>query len=129
MTPEDNKIKPLVQQGQAVADKAANTANDAISSTQQTAGRVMDKVADKVDDARSHLKPTLDSVSDSVSSAMEKARVALHDATDQLRVQAQKASDAAVMYTKDEPIKAMLIASATGALLIALVSMMVRTRD
>lgn len=129
MNPEDNKIKPLAQQGQAAVDKAANATKEAIGSTQQTAGRVMDKVTDKVDDVRSQMKPTMDNISDTVTSAMEKARVALHDATDQMREQAQQASDAAIGYTKDEPIKAMLIAAATGAVLMAAVSVMVRSRD
>jgi ElaB/YqjD/DUF883 family membrane-anchored ribosome-binding protein len=34
-----------------------------------------------------------------------------------------------VAYVKDEPVKAMLIAAATGAVLMGLISMMGRSRD
>lgn len=40
-----------------------------------------------------------------------------------------KASDDTVSYIKDEPVRAMLIAAATGAALMALLSMMGRSRD
>ena len=64
--------KPLTQQGQEMADKAAGTAQSAIQST-------------------------------------------------------QRAADSAVGYVKDEPIKAMLIAAATGALLMGLVALLSRS--
>ncbi|MDQ2734673.1 MAG: hypothetical protein M3Y55_06715, partial [Pseudomonadota bacterium] len=89
----------------------------------------MGKVADKVDEARSQLKPAMDNMSDALTSATETARVALHDATEQLRTQARVASDMAVAYAKDEPLKAMLIAAAAGALLMGVLSMMGRSRD
>ena len=39
------------------------------------------------------------------------------------------ASDATVNYIKEEPVKSILVAAATGAALMALVSMMSRSRS
>jgi hypothetical protein len=44
-----------------------------------------------------------------------------------LRDKALRASDNTVGYIKDEPVKAMLIAAATGAALMALVSLITRS--
>jgi ElaB/YqjD/DUF883 family membrane-anchored ribosome-binding protein len=54
---------------------------------------------------------------------------ALTDTSKQLRDRAKEASDAAVAYAKDEPMKALLIAAAAGALLMGLLVMMVRSED
>ena len=45
----------------------------------------------------------------------------------QLRDQAVRASDKTVGYIKDEPMKAMLIAAAAGAALMALVALLGRS--
>ena len=52
----------------------------------------------------------------------------LHDTSRQLQHTAQGASDSAVRYIKHEPVKAMLIAAATGAALMALISLASQTR-
>lgn len=129
MNPEDNKIKPVAQQGQAAVDKAASATKDAIGSTQQAADRTMNKVSDKIDEARGQIAPTVDKMSDMANSAMTKARETWQDASGQVKEQAKKASEMATLYAKDEPIKAMLIAAATGALLMGLLTMMARSRD
>ena len=125
MNPEDNKFKPLAHQGQEAVDKAA----DAIRSTEQWAGRATNKVSEKVDEARSQIAPAVDNASDMANSAMAKARETWNDASGQMREQAQKAADMATDYAKDEPFKAMLVAAATGALLMGLIRMMARSRD
>ncbi len=122
-------IKPFAMQGLAAVDKAASIAKEAANVTQQLAERATQKVADKFEEAASPLKPVMDNLSDALDSTVQKVRAALHDATEQLRAQTQKASDLAVDYTKDEPLKAVLIAAATGALLMGMVAMMVRSRD
>ena len=108
-----------------MSETAANATKDAIRSIQHSADRAMGKVGE----ARSQLKPAMDTMSNTVTSAMEKGRATLSDATEQMRTQAQKASDMAVDYAKDEPMKAMLIAAATGAVLMGIVSIMLRSRD
>ncbi len=54
---------------------------------------------------------------------------AVRDSSRQLRDKAQRASDVTVRYIQDEPVKAMLIAAATGAALMALVSLISHGRN
>ena len=53
---------------------------------------------------------------------------AVHDGALQLRDQASDVTDTTVRYIQTEPFKAVLIAAATGAALMALVSMVSRSR-
>jgi ElaB/YqjD/DUF883 family membrane-anchored ribosome-binding protein len=124
-----NSNKPMGQQGQDMADDAANTAQGAIRSGQRTANQAMDKLSDKVDDLRSQAAPLLNKVSSQAEAAARRGMEAVRDTSQQLRERAMQAQDLTVSYVKDEPIKAMLIAAATGALLMGIVSMLGRSRD
>ncbi|MDD5336529.1 MAG: hypothetical protein PHS32_22555 [Rhodoferax sp.] len=53
----------------------------------------------------------------------------VRDTSRQLRQQAHYASDRTVDYIRDDPIKAMLIAAATGAALMALVNLVSHSRE
>lgn len=53
----------------------------------------------------------------------------VRDTSRQLRQQAHHASDRTVDYIRDDPVKAMLIAAATGAALMALVNLMSHSRE
>ncbi len=53
----------------------------------------------------------------------------VRDTSRQLRKQAHQASDRTVDYIRDDPIKAMLIAAATGAALMALVNLVSHSRE
>lgn len=59
------------------------------------------------------------------NNALEGVRNTSH----QLRVKAEHASDNTVRYVQHEPVKAMLMAAATGAALMALVSLISRARS
>ena len=124
-----NNGKPLAQQGKEAVNKAADSVQDGIRSTQRSASQALDKVADKADDMRSTAAPMLDKVGDQAQKLVQQGREVLQDTTKTVREKANQASDMAVAYTKDEPIKALLIAAASGALLMGLVSMMARSRD
>ena len=56
--------------------------------------------------------------------AMDKAKDTLHSAADQVR---HRATTAVATYTKEDPIRAILIAAGTGALLMVVLAMMVRS--
>jgi len=51
------------------------------------------------------------------------------DVAQQMRQRALQASDKAAAYARDEPMKSLLVAAAAGALLMGLVSLMVRSDD
>ena len=83
-----------------LADKAAESADAAIRSARQ-----------KAHDALDGLSNTMQSVKDQASATLEKLRPQL---------------DSVASYAKEEPTKALLIAAATGAGVMALVALMAR---
>lgn len=121
--------KSVAQQGQEVADQAAQGTQNAIRSTQRAADGALDSLSSKVDDMRSQAAPLLGKVGSQAEAAARRGIDAVRDTSQQLRDKAVHASDMTVAYVKDEPIKAMLIAAATGALLMGIISMLARSRD
>ena len=61
---------------------------------------------------------------EAASRALGKAKVTLQSAADQVR---RRATTAVVTYTREDPTRAILIAAGTGALLMLLLSMTVRS--
>jgi ElaB/YqjD/DUF883 family membrane-anchored ribosome-binding protein len=114
-------VSSTTKQAQDIADSAAHTAQSAIRSTQKAADDALDTLSTKVEEARDQAAPLLSRVSTQAE--------AVRDTSQQLRERALRVSDSAVGYVKDEPIKAMLIAAATGALLMGIVALMSRSRD
>lgn len=129
MNTVSSTTKPLVQQGQDLTDKAAGNAQSAIRSTQKAADSALDNLSSKVDDLQEQAKPMLSRVSSQAEAAARRGIEAVRDTSQQLRERALRVSDSAVGYVKDEPVKAMLIAAATGALLMGIVALMSRSRD
>jgi len=122
-------IKPAAPQGQSVANKAAETVKDGVRSAQNATDQMLDKLSSKVDDVGSQAAPLLDEAPDQARKLMQQGREALHDTSQMLKERATQASELAVGYAKDEPMKAMLIAAGVGALLMSLLAMMARSRD
>jgi ElaB/YqjD/DUF883 family membrane-anchored ribosome-binding protein len=110
-------------------DKAADSLKDGIRSAQQGFGQVASSAVGKVDQLRDEATPALEKARAKAQELGQKGADALSDASKQLRDRALEASDAAAAYAKDEPMKALLIAAAAGALLMGLLSMMVRSND
>lgn len=106
------------QDPSSLADQAAQSATHAIHSTQRVANDALDSVAASVQDLRHQASALAHRGADSV-----------RDTSKQLRDTALRASDNTLNYIKDEPIKSVLIAAATGAALMALISMMASSRD
>jgi ElaB/YqjD/DUF883 family membrane-anchored ribosome-binding protein len=117
------------QQAQDMGDNAADAAQGAIRSTQRTTDQALGRLSDTVDDMRSKAGPMLNKVTSQAEAAARRGMEAVRDTSQQLRERAVQAQDMTVAYVKDEPIKAMLIAAATGAVLMGLISMLGRSRD
>ena len=111
-----------------LADQAAHSADNAIRSTQSAANNALDGLAVKVQDVRNQAAPLLNRASDQASALARRGVDAVRDTSQQLRDKALRASDTTVQYIKDEPVKSVLIAAATGAALMALVSLLARSR-
>jgi len=115
-------------QGNGLADQAADSADHAIKSTQRVANATLDRMAGTVQDLRQQAAPLLNRVSAQASELAQRGVDAVRDTSQQLRDKAVRASDGTVNYIRDEPVKAMLIAAATGAALMALIGLMSRKR-
>jgi ElaB/YqjD/DUF883 family membrane-anchored ribosome-binding protein len=63
-------------------------------------------------------------IGDAANWALGKAKDTLQSAAEQVR---ERATTAVATYTKEDPIRAILIAAAAGALLMGLISMMARS--
>ena len=117
----------------SAADGAARSAQQGIDSAARSAQHGIDSTADalsnKLEEVRSQAEPLLNRVSAQAEAAARRGIDAVKDGSQQLREKALRASDSTVAYVKDEPVKAMLIAAATGAVLMGLVSLMGRSRN
>ena len=111
-----------------LVDQAAASADRAISSTQRVANETLNSLSGSVQDFRGEAGPMLNRTSEQISALTQRSVDAMRDGSQHLREKALQASDSAVGYIKDEPVKAMLIAAATGAALMALLSLMARSR-
>lgn len=119
--------KPLGQEASSFAEHAADSAHNAIRSTQNVANAAFDRLNDKVDSARDQAVPLINRLSTQAEAAARRGADAVKETSAHLRESALKAQDTTVSYIKDEPVKAMLIAAATGAALMALVSLASRS--
>lgn len=129
MNMPSSTTKSFGQAATNVADQTANAADDAIRNTQRAADDALDSMANKVDDLRSQAAPLINRVSAQAEAAAKRGIDAVKDGSQQIRDKAMRATDSTVAYVKDEPVKSMLIAAATGAVLMGLISMMGRSRD
>ena len=73
--------------------------------------------------------PLLNRATEQASALAQRGVDSVLDASHQLRDKALRASDSTLNYVKDEPVKAILIAAAIGAALMALISVASRSRD
>jgi ElaB/YqjD/DUF883 family membrane-anchored ribosome-binding protein len=120
--------KPLPQQAANLADHAADSAAAAIRTTQNVTNEAFDRLSDRVEDARSHAAPLLNRITAQAEEAARRGVEVVRDTSAQVRSKAVHATDTTVGYIKDEPIKAVLIAAATGAALMALIGLFSRSR-
>ncbi len=117
----------LAEQTNNLADKAAMSADSAIKSTQRVTNDAFDSLSGGVQDLRQQAAPLLDRATAQANALAQRGVDSVRDSAQQLRERALRASDSTVNYIKDEPVKAMLIAAATGAGLMALLSLLTRS--
>jgi len=129
MNMPSSTTKPFGQTATNVGDDAASAADNALKSTQRATDQAFDALSNKVDDLRSQAGPMINRMSAKAEDAAKRGMEVMRDTTQQLREKAQIAGDSTVAYVKDEPVKSMLIAAATGAVLMGLISLMGRSRD
>jgi ElaB/YqjD/DUF883 family membrane-anchored ribosome-binding protein len=120
--------KPLAESATQFTDRAADSATSAIRSTQNVTNAAFDRMSDKVDSVANQAAPLINRISSQAQAAANKGMDTVRETSAQLKEKALRAQDTTVGYIKDEPVKAMLIAAATGAALMGLIGLMNRSR-
>jgi len=129
MNMPSSTTKTFGQQATNVSDQAAGVANDAAKSAERGIDSAADALTSKIEDVRNQAAPLINRVSAQAEAAAKRGIEVVRDSSQQLRERAMKATDQTVAYVKDEPVKSMLIAAATGAALMGLISLMGRSRN
>ena len=112
-----------------LADSAAASADAAIRSTQRMANQALDGMASTVSDLRTEAAPMIRAATDRVSALTQRGVDTVRHGSQQLVDGAHQASARTRDYVQHEPVKALLMAAATGAALMALLSMVQRSRS
>ena len=110
-----------------LADPTAPLEN-AIQSTRRMVDDTLDGLTEGVQDLRQQTTPIIHRVSEQAAALASRGAAAVRDGTQQVRERAVHASESTIGYIKDEPVKSMLIAAATGAALMAMLSLLTRSR-
>lgn len=103
-----------------------STAKNAADAAAAAADSLAHKLANGVDET---LMPPLHRAADRAAELTRRGVDALQEGTQAVRRQAVAASDTTRAYIRDEPMKSVLIAAATGAALMALVNVLGRSRE
>jgi ElaB/YqjD/DUF883 family membrane-anchored ribosome-binding protein len=129
MLMENSVASSFAKTGQTLADKAADKAQSGVRVAQDTAKDAGELLASKAEDARKEASAALNKGSRRVQSAGKQGLNTITDMAGQARGAASNASDSIVAYTKKNPVKALAIAAATGALLYAAIKTLSPSRD
>lgn len=108
------------------ADAMANKTDQAIRSTQSKLNEKFDSMSGTVQNLRDQASPFVQKVTDQATQMAQRGMDAVRDGSRQVADKARYYSDGAITYVREEPVKAVLIAAAAGAGLMALLSMMSR---
>jgi ElaB/YqjD/DUF883 family membrane-anchored ribosome-binding protein len=87
------------------------------------------KIADKVEDLRGDATSTLTKAANRAQSIGRQSIDTISEVASQARDVAANASDSIVAYTKKNPVTALAIAAASGALLYAAIKALTPSRD
>ncbi|MFT3720500.1 hypothetical protein [Pseudorhodoferax sp.] len=125
---EDRLSRDAEQLGRHVTDRVMHTAQEAVSSTRDFANQALDGADRTVRRLRDRLDPTVEQLA---ASAQRLAHRSL-DLANETGARAQRSlrqyADATERYVSDQPVRAILIAAAAGAVIAALALASARRR-
>lgn len=107
-----------------LAKQALHSVEKSFASTERATSEALDSLVEGVQ----QVVPLLNRASDQVSALAQRGLDSVRDSSQQLRQRAERVSQNAVSYVRVEPVKSILMAAATGAALMALVSLLSRAR-
>lgn len=107
-----------------LVDQAAHVASDGISAAHQA----LNGLDDRTQSWRAKISPRLDAAKHDAGELVHRSVDAVRERAALAREQALRARDGTAQYIQDQPVKAVLIAAAAGAVLAALLGMASRSR-
>ena len=113
----------------SLIDQATESADHTIQAAQRVATDALASLTSALHALRAQAEPLLDGATDETHAMVHRGMNALHDRSRHLKASARQASDSTVGYIRHDPVKSMLIAAATGAALMALMSLVRGPRD
>ncbi|HET7792737.1 MAG TPA: hypothetical protein VFL64_05065 [Rhizobacter sp.] len=117
-----------VEQPSTLADSAADKAEHAIRATQRVTNDALDGLSTSVQNTRDRVSPMLSRAGEQAAALAHRGIDAVRTGSQTVRDKAVHATDATADYIKNDPIKSVLIAAATGAALMALIGLLSRPR-
>lgn len=88
----------------------------------------VDRTIDKLADTAAGVPLAVERAAERATEAARLGTQKLQQGTQQVKAQLTQVTDSAIAYVKDEPVRAMLIAAAAGAALMALADLLARSR-
>jgi ElaB/YqjD/DUF883 family membrane-anchored ribosome-binding protein len=116
-------------QANDLADQAASRADMALKSTRRATNDALDSMESGIDSLRETVPNAFGRAAAQVEEITRRGLDRAKEASAGMRDQMYKASDRTVGYIKDEPVKSVLIAAATGAAVALLVGWAMRSRN
>jgi ElaB/YqjD/DUF883 family membrane-anchored ribosome-binding protein len=126
---ENSGTSGFAKTGQTLADKATDKVQSGVRVAQDTARDAGNILSTKLDDVRSEAGTVVKAASSRVQSMGKQGLDAISDAVGQARDMASDASDSVIAFTKKNPVTALAIAAASGALLYAVIKASIPSRD
>ena len=111
-----------------LTSQAAAAADTAIRATEKLTHDALNGLSDSVNGLRNEIGPMVHRASGQVSDLAHRGAEAVRQRSHQLSEGAEAAKVRTRDYIRDEPVKSVLIAAATGAALMGLLSLLSRTR-
>jgi ElaB/YqjD/DUF883 family membrane-anchored ribosome-binding protein len=129
MTMESSAAGNFGKTSQALADKASDKAQAGIRSAQQSAKDAGDSLASKVSEVHDKAVPVIRNAGSRAQSTLQQGFDTVSDIAGQARDMAATTADSIVSYTKRNPVQALAIAAASGALLYVAIKALRSYRD
>ena len=109
-----------------LGDTASRSIDQALSASRQAANGALDGLGDAAHQLRDDTVPVIDRFTEQAQALARQGMDAVRDQSLHLQARARRTSDDTMHYIRDEPVKAVLIAAATGAVLMALAGLLMR---
>jgi ElaB/YqjD/DUF883 family membrane-anchored ribosome-binding protein len=126
---ESSIASNLPKNGQTLADKAADKVQGGIRDAQHAAKDAGSTLSNKVEELRGDTGSVLANAVDRIQSLGKQGIDAVSDAAQRTRDAASDTADSVVRYTKKNPMTALMIAAASGALLLTLIKVLRPSRN